>query len=147
MFFKFNKFFLFGLGAGLGLLSLYFLVLTLISGWNFTENQFQENWYWILGLSIGFGIQVGLFAYLKGKRHNLVSGKVVAVSGTTSTAAMLICCSHYLINILPFIGIAGIALFLSQYQTEFFIIGILSNLLGIAYLIKSSNVLEKSETI
>lgn len=147
MIFRFNKFFLFGFGAGSGLLSLYFLILSLISGWNFTEKQFQENWYWILGLSAGFGVQVGLFAYLRNKRHNSVSGKVVAVSGTTSTAAMLICCSHYLVNILPFIGVAGVALFLSQYQTKFFIIGIISNILGIAYLIKSSNVFGKNKTI
>jgi len=47
---------------------------------------------------------------------------------------MISCCAHYLVNILPIIGISGLAVFIGQYQTELFIAGALSNLLGITYL-------------
>lgn len=117
------------------LLGLYFIILSLISGWNFTKSQFIDNWYWILGLSSGFGIQIGLFSYLRVSHRARNSGKVAAVSGTTSTIAMISCCAHYLVNILPIIGISGLVTIISQYQTKLFIIGLISNLLGIAYMV------------
>ena len=51
---------------------------------------------------IGFGIQIGLNFYLRNLikgMHN--EGKVVSVIGTTSTVAMISCCTHYLANFLP----------------------------------------------
>lgn len=132
--FKFKKSLIFGIGAGFSLLVFYFLILTLVSGWSFAKIQFFQNWYWIIGLSFGFGVQIGLFSYLRAL-HSQMSGKMVAVSGTTSGIAMIACCSHYLVNIIPIIGISGLAVIISQYQTEFFIIGALSNIAGIAYLI------------
>lgn len=117
------------------LLILYFLILTLVSGWNFTLIQFAQNWYWIASLSLGFGTQIGLFTYLRAFNTHKISGKAVAVSGTTSGIAMITCCSHYLVNIIPLIGIAGFAAVIGQYQTEFFLIGLISNLAGLGYLL------------
>ncbi|MEK9135197.1 MAG: hypothetical protein AAB451_02760 [Patescibacteria group bacterium] len=128
------KYIIVGITGSFGLLGFYFLILTLVSGWDFAKVQFFQNWYWILGLSFGFGTQIMLFNYLK-SRHNQTSGKIVAVSGTTSGIAMIACCSHYLVSILPIIGISGIAAIIGQYQTEFFIIGAASNIAGIAYLV------------
>ena len=62
------------------------------------------------------------------------SGKVVVASGTTSTVAMISCCTHYLVNVLPIIGVSGLAAIIGQYQTEIFWVGLISNALGIAYL-------------
>ncbi len=91
-------------GAAL-LLGIYFAILTLVSGWDFALSQFSEFWYFIVSLAIGFGIQLGLYSYLRTAiRGRDGYGKVVAVSGTTSTAAMISCCSHYLVNILPVLG-------------------------------------------
>lgn len=116
-------------------MALYFTVLTFVSGWEFAKFQFSTYWYFILGLAVGFGIQVGLYSYLK----NIVqqqngSGKIVAVSGTTSTAAMISCCSHYLVNLLPLLGIASFITLISQYQVQLFWVGLLANLLGIGYM-------------
>lgn len=137
-----------GFSAGLTLLAVYFLVLTLVSGWSFAQIQFFQNWYWIIGLSSGFGMQISLFVYLKSLKNKL-SGKGIVASGTASTAAMLACCSHYLANIMPFIGIAGFAVVVGQYQTELFIAGLVSNLIGIAYmagkLIQFKSLPEKNE--
>ena len=149
---------LYGLISALLLLGFYFIILTLVSGWSFTLKQFDKNWYYIILLSIGFGIQIGLYTYIrchpefisgsgmlkspKGISHFMEArvqhdknGKVIAVSGTTSTAAMISCCSHYLVNILPVLGITGVVTFVSQYQTQLFWVGIVSNLAGIVYMI------------
>lgn len=125
---------IFGLLGMAGLLGLYFIILTLVSGWSFTLKQFDENWYYIVLLSFGFGIQIGLYTYLKNMVHSQGGGRIVAVSGTTSTAAMISCCSHYLVNILPVLGITGIVTFVSQYQTQLFWVGIIANLAGVIYM-------------
>ena len=124
-----------GLLAASGLLIFYFAVVTFISGWQFAQDQFLQFWYFILALAFGFGIQVGLYTYLK----NLISDKnqstkVLAASGTTSTAAMISCCAHYLANILPILGITGFITIVTQYQIQLFWIGLAANLVGITYM-------------
>ena len=123
-----------GLTAVLALLAVYFGLLTLVSDWQFTREQFAEFWPYILTLAGGFGVQIALYFYL---RH-LVSGahahgKVVAASGTASTAAMVSCCTHYLANLLPILGATGLAALVAQYQVELFWVGIAFNAAGIVY--------------
>ena len=126
---------LFGAAGALTLVSVYFLILTALSGWEFTVSQFLDFWYFILSLAAGFGTQLGLFTYLRNSVRGMdISGKVVAVSGTTSTAAMISCCAHYLTNILPVLGAAGLVALVAQYQIELFWFGLASNLAGIFYM-------------
>lgn len=121
------------LGAAV-LFVVYFSIVSLISGWQFAISQFLQFWYFIVALSLGFGIQIGLYSYLKNAiRHNAPKG-VVAVSGTTSTIAMVSCCSHYLANIIPLIGISGAVAFVGQYQIELFWFGLFVNVAGIGYI-------------
>jgi len=124
-----------GLLALAALLGVYFGLLRLVSGWAFTLEQFALFWPYIVALAAGFGVQVALFAYLR----RLVSGaqahgKVVAVSGTASTAAMISCCTHYLANLLPIVGAAGLVTLATQYQVELFWVGLAFNAAGIAYI-------------
>ena len=123
-----------GLAATTILLSLYFGVLTLVSGWSFTVQQFSDYWLFIVALAVGFGIQVGLFYYLRRAAHASASGKVMVATGATSGAAMLSCCTHYLVNLLPVLGATGLMSFVGQYQVELFWFGIASNLAGVTYL-------------
>ncbi len=117
------------------LLAAYFAVLSLVSGWSFAVDQFSQFWYFIVSLAAGFGIQIGLYVYLKrriaGARG---SGAMLGVTGTTSTAAMISCCTHYLANLLPILGVAGVVTFVAQYQVELFWVGLLFNLAGIGYM-------------
>ena len=117
------------------LLGVYFGVLTLVSGWSFTVSQFAEYWYYVLPLAAGFGAQISLYAHLKqlALRHEHCRS-VVAASGTTSTAAMIACCAHYLTNILPVIGVAGAVTLITQYQIELFWIGLAFNAAGLVYI-------------
>jgi P-type Cu+ transporter len=116
------------------LLAIYFGVLTLVSGWSFTVSQFAEFWPYIVTLSLGFGTQVGLYFYLKQLSMQLHQAHcMVAVSGTTSTAAMLACCAHYLTNILPVLGAVGLVSLIAQYQIQLFWVSLAFNAAGLAY--------------
>ncbi|HEX5612244.1 MAG TPA: hypothetical protein VFX67_06300 [Burkholderiales bacterium] len=116
------------------LLAVYFGALALVSGWEFTRSQFAEFWYFIVPLAAGFGIQVALYLKLRQVLHrSRETGAVVAASGTTSTAAMISCCAHYLVNVAPVLGATGLVAFVAQFQVELFWVGLLFNLAGIAY--------------
>jgi len=117
------------------LLAVYFGMLTLISGWKFTLSQFSDFWYYIVPLGAGFGLQVALFTRL----HHLVhqtgeSRTVMTASGTTSTLAMVSCCTHYLVNLVPVLGASGLVSFVTQYQVQFFWVGLAFNAAGIAFI-------------
>ena len=118
------------------LLGVYFSILSLVSGWGFAKDQFSLFWYFIASLAVGFGIQIGLYAHLKelikGGQRN---GKVLGVTGATSTAAMISCCAHYLANLLPVLGVTGLVTFVAQYQVKLFWVGIFFNIASIVYMI------------
>lgn len=123
-----------GLAAAALLLAAYFGVLTLVSGWEFARTQFASYWYFVVALAVGFGVQIGLYSYLRSiTRHGDSSGKVVAVSGATSTGAMISCCAHYLTNVLPVLGATGVVALVAQYQVELFWVGLVFSLGGVIY--------------
>lgn len=123
-----------GLLATFILLVVYFMIVTLVSGWSFAQDQFRQFGYFVVTLATGFGIQVGLYSYLKSSIKGTVSPRVVATTGVTSTAAMISCCAHYLVNFLPILGAVGIITVISQYQVQLFWIGLAFNFAGIAYM-------------
>ncbi|OGK37526.1 MAG: hypothetical protein A2784_01805 [Candidatus Chisholmbacteria bacterium RIFCSPHIGHO2_01_FULL_48_12] len=135
-----NKPLINGVIATTGLLVVYFVIVSLVSGSRFAQEQFSQFWYYVVTLAVGFGIQVGLYSYLKSMVKNVspkampAGRQVVATSGATSTAAMISCCAHYLVNILPILGAVGIITVISQYQVQLFWIGLVFNFAGIAYM-------------
>lgn len=98
--------------------------------------------YWLLLVLLigGFGLQVGLFTYFKGL--NAISCSTTVASGGISGISMILCCSHYLLNVLPFlgsvVGIAGLAA-LSRYTVYFLWLGIISNAVGIGVIYYQRN--------
>jgi Cu+-exporting ATPase len=113
----------------------YFGALTAVSGWKFTAEQFADFWYYILPLAAGFGLQVALYIRLRRLLHGPSAGRgMLAASGTTSTAAMVSCCAHYLMNVAPVLGATGLVTFAAQYQVEFFWVGIAFSAAGIAFI-------------
>ena len=118
------------------LLAVYFGVLTFISGGGFALSQFAQFRYFIVSLAVGFGIQVGLYSYLKAEIHAKdPGGKMLAVTGATSTGAMVSCCAHYLVNLLPILGVSAFVAFIGAYQIQLFWIGIAFNLAGIIFMV------------
>lgn len=121
--------------AGALLLGVYFGMLALVSGWEFTLEQFATFWPFVVSLAAGFGVQAGLYTHLRSiTRHGNAAGKVAAVSGGTSTAAMISCCTHYLANVVPILGATGLVALVGQYQVELFWVGLAFNLAGVLYI-------------
>ncbi len=119
------------------LLFFYFVIVSAISGFQFALSQFLSYWYFLISLAVGFGIQIGLYSYLKQLIKNsgaAMGGKTVAMTGTTSTLAMVSCCAHYLANIVPILGITGALAIVAQYQIEILGVGLAFNIFGIAFI-------------
>lgn len=123
----------YGVLVVLSLLIFYTIILTMVSGFSFMLEQFSNYWYFIMPLAIGFGIQIGLFSYLK-QKHKQMSAGMVTATGTTSTLSMISCCAHYLVNLLPILGVTGIITLISAYQIQLFWVGLVFNLAGIIYM-------------
>ena len=94
--------------------------------------QIKKYLLLLILLIVGFGFQIGLFTYLRHK--NMIECATTVASGGISSTSMVLCCSHYLIAVLPFIGISALAS-LSRYTFWFIIIGILSNIIGISIML------------
>lgn len=122
--------------ASVALLAVYFGALTLVSGWEFTLAEFIRWWYFIVALALAFGLQVALFLRLRTLATSARdSGAVVAASGTTSTAAMVSCCAHYLANVAPVLGATGLVAFAAQFQVELFWVGLAFAAAGVAFVL------------
>lgn len=122
-----------GLVAGVALVALYLGIVTVAQSWSHATNQLAADRWWVGAIVAGFGVQVGLFVYLRQLHARAVTGGV-ALSAGTSTAAMVACCAHHLSDVLPIIGVSGAAVFLNQYKTSFLILGVVMNAGSIAYL-------------
>ena len=126
------KSWLYGILAILIVLAINFIVLYFLNFPIMATNIIKSYWYLIILLIGGFGLQIGLFTYF----HSLsaITCSTTFASGGISAISMILCCSHYLLNILPFLGaVAGISglTVLSQYTLQFLIIGVISNIAGI----------------
>ncbi len=130
--------FLLGTSASILLVLVYSLLVSIANSPDFAMLNFKKYWYLFVPLIIGVGMQVGLFSYIRGKTN---AGPVAATT-TFSAGSMLACCAHLLVNFVPFIGIAGTSMFITTNQPLFLSIGILSNLIGLAFMIKTSKVIK-----
>lgn len=134
--------FIFGAAAALGILGFYLGLITLTSDWYNAKAQFGDYRWWLLSLAAGLGLQVGLFVHLRAfiaRTHIKGATSSVAASGGMSTLSMALCCSHYVAAFLPTVGlpflstaVAGLA----AYQVQFFMAGVVSNILGIIFMLR-----------
>lgn len=95
-------------------------------------------------LILGFGIQIGMWQYIRQGLH-LKNKEATIAAGTgagTSTTAMIACCAHHLADILPILGLSAASIFFSKYQAQLFAFGVLANIVGIAMMI---NVIRKTQ--
>ena len=89
-------------------------------------------------ISAGFGTQVGLFTYL-GLLQRAMARESVALAGAgtaTSSVSMVACCAHHLADVLPILGLSGLAVFLVELRTPLMLLGIATNLVGIAVMLR-----------
>jgi hypothetical protein len=131
-----------GIAAAIGVVGFYLGLLTLTSDWYNARAQFGEYRWWIIALSLGLGIQVTLYSYMRKRMRKRSLGAAkswLAASGGMSTASMAACCSHYLVPLLAAVGLpflSAAAAGIANYQTELFLVGILSNWAGLGIMLR-----------
>jgi copper chaperone CopZ len=123
-----------GAAAAAALLAFYLGLITLAQGWEHAVQQLAEDRWFVLALASGFGVQGGLFAYLRALHAGARAAGVAASTGTSATA-MLACCAHHLADVLPIVGVAGAAAVLDAYKTPLLWLGVAMNLGGVVYLL------------
>lgn len=122
-----------GISGTIGLMIIYFGILTWANSFTHALEQLMIMWYWFLLLSIGFGIQLGLYSYVKLVKKSNMAGATAEITATggVTTGSMIACCAHHIADLLPLIGLSAAAVFLVQYQIPFILLGICSNIIGI----------------
>lgn len=131
-----------GLAGAAGLIALYLLIVGLGSrSWSHALSLLLTDRYYVAAVVTGFGIQIGLYSYVRGllrHGHGVGSSTAVAATGTgTSTVSMIACCLHHVSDILPVVGLSGAAVFLSNYKVPLILVGVLTNAIGIAFMIRT----------
>jgi hypothetical protein len=124
--------------AGSLLVGVYAGTLAVASSVEHVLDDFLRLWLWMVPLVVGFSLQVGLFAYARRAaraRHSTAHAHGVVASGGASTVSMVACCAHHLTDVLPVIGFAGAVTLLATYQDMFLLLGVLSNLVGLVYVL------------
>ena len=123
-----------GILGSIILAALYITIVSIANSFDHAVQQFFEIWYLMSLMIIGFGVQVGLFAFIGNSMHHAPKSSI-ATSGGVSTASMAACCAHHLTDIIPLFGVSAAATFLVEYQQLFLVIGVLSNIFGIVLMI------------
>lgn len=124
---------LFSLLGMAGLMALYLILVSLAEGWTHAVELLLED-AWLVGpIMVGFGVQVGLYTYLRTVIHAATqgAGALAGAGGGTSTAAMVACCAHHVADVLPLLGLSAAAAFLAEYRIPFMLVGLVTNLIGI----------------
>jgi len=123
----------FGMLGMLGLAAIYLGLVSWAEGWTHAVELMLED-AWIVGpILVGFGVQVGLYTYLKTVVHaaGRGTGAMASAGGGTSTVAMVACCAHHVTDVLPLLGLSAAATFLADYRIPFMVVGLITNLIGI----------------
>lgn len=123
--------------AGAGLLVLLYLgIVTWAQGRAHALELLSQDRAFVGAIATGFGVQMGLYTYLRLVVHNAVrlAGPTAATGmGTgTSSVAMLACCLHHVTDVLPLVGLSGAAVFLNAYRVPFMATGLAVNAVGVA---------------
>ena len=131
------------LGAGLVgmllLMALYLSIVSLAESPKRALELFWEDKAFVIPIMLGFGAQVGLYTLLKKGLYLPVpvpgGGATTATSGGISTMAMVACCAHRVADVLPLVGLSAAAAFLAAWKNPFLVVGLVSNVIGIAVML------------
>jgi len=122
-----------GASAAVAIFVVYLSIVALAQGWTQAIELLGQDWFLVAPITLSFGVQVGLYTYLRGiiRDRSRATGALTGASGGTSTMAMVACCAHRVADLLPFLGLSAAAGFLAAYKTPFMIIGLTVSLAGI----------------
>ena len=127
-----------GLGGALALIALYLGIVSWAQGREHALELIWSDRVFVGLISGGFGTQVGLFTYLKALQRAARGSAALAGTGTaTSSVSMVACCAHHVADVLPILGLSGLAVFLVEFRTPLMLLGIGTNLVGIAVMVRA----------
>lgn len=136
-----------GVLASTLLIGLYIAIVWLAQDFDHAWRLIVGDWYLVVSIAVGFGVQVGLFVYVRRQLHlsqNIGSATALTGAGTgTSTVSMVACCAHHLTDVLPIVGLSGAALFLNDFRGPLMVLGIVTNAIGIGVMVR---LIRKSRT-
>lgn len=124
-----------GLIASFSLSGIYFLFLLLIGGLDHAVGFISSLWFWLLLIIVGFGLQFGLYTYIRQRIRSRAATVEVSTSMGVSTGSMVACCLHLAVNLLPLVGLSALTIILTTYQIPIILIGVFSNIIGAVYMI------------
>ena len=127
-----------GLLGALALVGLYLGIVTWAQGADHALELLWSDRLFVGLISVGFGTQVGLFTDLQLLQRAMARESVaLAGAGTaTSSISMVACCAHHLADVLPILGLSGLAVFLVEFRTPLMLLGLATNLVGIAVMLR-----------
>ncbi len=117
----------------------YSLIIGLSSrSWPHLLTQWRTDAGFIVLVAAGFGVQMGLYQHVRRVVRGDGRAAVMAAGGTaTSTTAMVACCLHHLADVVPFLGLSGAAVFLTQYKVPLILLSLAANGVGIALMLRT----------
>ena len=129
-----------GFLGSLALVGLYVGILSIAQSPSHAFEQLSQDRLWVGLVALGFGIQIGLYAYLRLIIHAMQLAGATAMTGAgtgTSTLGMIACCAHHLADIAPLIGLTGVSglsgavAFLAEWKIPFILFGLAVNAVAI----------------
>ncbi len=121
----------------LGIILLYLAILQLLMGdFYIVVETIRPTLPYMAVMLLIFTFQISLFVYIRIITKELQNNFQMAVSSGVNGVVMLLCCTHHLVDILPFLGV-GLSFWTSKYQITFIYLGILSSLFGVYLFLRS----------
>ena len=108
-----------GVATVMAMLGLYVGVLLATSGAGHLRTQWTTFWWLLIPLWLLGGIQVSLISSMPRRHGRRIRGAAMSTSSTA--AGMLACCAHHAAELLPIIGVAGLASALVAWQVRILI--------------------------
>jgi len=129
-----------GVAGALLLTGLYFAIVSLAESPAHAAQLFWEDRAIVLPIILGFGVQVALYTVLKKRLFVPVaqtgpSGALTGASGGMSAAAMVACCAHHAVDVLPLVGLTAAATLLAEYRIPFMLLGLGTTITGIVVML------------
>ena len=135
-----------GLAGAAGLVALYLSILTLLQSPEHALGQLSQDRVWVGLVALGFGAQLGLYAYLRQIIAEMTLAGASALTGVgtgTSTAGMIACCAHHLADVAPLVGLtgasglSGVVSFFGEYRPPIILLGLVVNSAGSAWSVRT----------
>lgn len=127
-----------GVFGALALVGLYLGIVTWAQGPDHALELLWDDRVFVGLISAGFGIQIGLFTYMRLMQRALARESVAFTGAGTATSSitMVACCAHHFADVVPVVGLSGLAVFLVEFRTPLMLVGLATNALGIAVMLR-----------